>query len=198
MEHVDSNLQKFSNDVINEAISVRDMMELELKEKKDAAISQKEIEFLEDAYQKIQEGISKIKSEASEAISNTQLACKKELILRREEMQKEVFAEVMEKIKAFTTSGEYEKWLLNIIKEAIDESDEGKKIIYINRTDEKYKDIISDTFANCEVMILKDKDIIGGAKIVNEGKRSIIDRSIKEKLEGAKENFLTLSKLTIT
>ena len=198
MGNIDDNLKKFSQHVVNEAISEREAMEQELKEKKAAALSQKEIEFLEVAYEKIQESISKAKIESNEAISNIRMECKKELILRREEMQKDVFAEVMGKLKEFVLSDGYEKWLVNNIKEAIDELGSGKKIIYINRTDEKYRSVIAVTFADCDVMIIKDNDIIGGAKVVNEDKKSVVDKSIKEKLEDEKNNFFTLCKLCIT
>jgi vacuolar-type H+-ATPase subunit E/Vma4 len=203
--NVEESLNRFSKSVLDKAFDVRRSMEQEMSLQKDEILKKKELEFLEEAYHRIQSGIARLHRESNEHISKTILNNRKGLILKREEVVNEVFNEVLNKIKDFAKSQEYYKWLLDSCKSVLDmiSAKDGSAILYINKSDERWQENLNrdmnSIFPGTEIVVevYARDDFIGGAKALNPGLGIEADNSIKSRLEEAKHEFLKLSGLFV-
>lgn len=105
-----------------------------------------------------------------------------------------------EKLKAYTHTEEYGKWLLDKVEKALFEVGKGSKVVYISSDDLRFKEQIekfSDGEAQVSVEAANEKDFIGGVKVFNPERRVSVDYSFKEMLAEEKKEFLQNSGLTI-
>lgn len=199
----EKNLSNFSKSVMDSALIERDKIDDELKAKSDAALSQKELKYLEDAYKKIQKDVSKTRRKSNEEISKVLIEYKKKLLFRREEIINDVFNEVLNRLHDAMKNDSYYSWLLksaNSALEAVSVGD-GSGVLFINASDEslidKLKNDINKDYENIDVRIIDNEDIIGGAKAFNEALGVKADYSIKTRIEEAKKEFIKDSQLIV-
>lgn len=200
MDNLKEKLNTFTSLVLDDAGTKRDEMMEKVQVKHDTMVNAKENEFLEEAYESIQHSITEAKKAANEKVLHVELEAKKHLLLTREHIINEVMDGAKEKLKAYTQTDAYGKWLLNKIEKAIFEVGKGPKTVYISSDDLRFKEQIealSDGTAQISVEAATEKDFIGGAKVFNPARRVSVDYSFKEMLAEEKKEFLQRSGLTI-
>ncbi len=200
MDNLKEKLNTFTSLVLDDAGTKRDEMMEKVQVKHDTMVNAKENEFLEEAYESIQHSITEAKKAANEKVLHVELEAKKHLLLTREHIINEVMDGAKEKLKAYTQTDAYGKWLLNKIEKAIFEVGKGPKTVYISSDDLRFKEQIealTDGTAQISVEAATEKDFIGGAKVFNPARRVSVDYSFKEMLAEEKKEFLQRSGLTI-
>lgn len=200
MDNLKEKLNTFTSLVLDDAGTKRDEMMEKVQVKHDTMVNSKENEFLEEAYESIQHSITEAKKAANEKVLHVELEAKKHLLLTREHIINEVMDGAKDKLKAYTQTDAYGKWLLNKIEKAIFEVGKGPKVVYISSDDLRFKEQIealSDGTAQISVEAATEKDFIGGAKVFNPARRVSVDYSFKEMLAEEKKEFLQRSGLTI-
>lgn len=200
MDNLKEKLNTFTSLVLDDAGTKRDEMMEKVQVKHDTMVNAKENEFLEEAYDSIQHSITEAKKAANEKVLHVELEAKKHLLLTREHIINEVMDGAKDKLKAYTQTDAYGKWLLNKIEKAIFEVGKGPKVVYISSDDLRFKEQIealSDGTAQISVEAATEKDFIGGAKVFNPARRVSVDYSFKEMLAEEKKEFLQRSGLTI-
>ncbi len=200
MDNLKEKLNTFTSLVLDDAGTKRDELMEKVQEKHDTLVNAKETEFLEEAYESIQHSISDAKKAANEKVLHVELEAKKKLLLTRENIIKEVMDGAKEKLKAYTHTEEYGKWLLDKVEKALFEVGKGSKVVYISSDDLRFKEQIekfSDGEAQVSVEAANEKDFIGGVKVFNPERRVSVDYSFKEMLAEEKKEFLQNSGLTI-
>ncbi len=200
MDNLKEKLNTFTSLVLDDAGTKRDEMMEKVQVKHDTMVNAKENEFLEEAYESIQHSITEAKKAANEKVLHVELEAKKHLLLTREHIINEVMDGAKEKLKSYTQTDAYGKWLLNKIEKAIFEVGKGPKVVYISSDDLRFKEQIealSDGTAQISVEAATEKDFIGGAKVFNPARRVSVDYSFKEMLAEEKKEFLQRSGLTI-
>ncbi len=200
MDNLKEKLNTFTSLVLDDAGTKRDELMEKVQEKHDTLVNAKETEFLEEAYESIQHSISDAKKAANEKVLHVELEAKKKLLLTRENIINEVMDGAKEKLKAYTHTEEYGKWLLDKVEKSLFEVGKGSKIVYISSDDLRFKEQIekfSDDEAQVSVEAANEKDFIGGVKVFNPTRRVSVDYSFKELLAEEKKEFLQNSGLTI-
>ncbi len=200
MDNLKEKLNTFTSLVLDDAGRKRDELMEKVQEKHDTLVNAKETEFLEEAYESIQHSISDAKKAANEKVLHVELEAKKKLLLTRENIINEVMDGAKEKLKAYTHTEEYGKWLLDKVEKSLFEVGKGSKIVYISSDDLRFKEQIekfSDDEAQVSVEAANEKDFIGGVKVFNPTRRVSVDYSFKELLAEEKKEFLQNSGLTI-
>lgn len=200
MDNLKEKLNTFTSLVLDDAGTKRDELMEKVQEKHDTLVNAKETEFLEEAYESIQHSISDAKKAANEKVLHVELEAKKKLLLTRENIINEVMDGVKEKLKAYTHTEEYGKWLLDKTEKSLFEVGKGPKIVYISSDDLRFKEQIenfSDSETQISVEAANEKDFIGGVKVFNPARRVSVDYSFKEMLAEEKKEFLQNSGLTI-
>jgi vacuolar-type H+-ATPase subunit E/Vma4 len=200
MENLTEKLNTFTSLVIDDASKKREQMLEAVEKEHKERLTEKENEFLQEAYEEIQEAVSNARKSSNEKVLHEELEAKKKLLLTREKIISDVMASAEDKLKKFAESDNYEAWLTEKIKKALFELGKGSKTVYISPNDLKYKDKIEqlDDMARITVEAADDRDFLGGAKIYNTDRKIAVDYSFKEMLSEQKSLFLQNSGLTLS
>jgi len=195
MISVEEKLSNFSSKVLDKAKEKRVAMMEEFVKEQESLVEEKELEFLEQAYEKIQKNLLLLEKQQKEKQSKLQNDYRVQLLKTRQGIFDDIFSHVESKLQSFMSSDKYVDWLKTNIKEAISDAGDGEKTIFINKSDEKLVPQLSSEFS-LDVQI-SDEDIIGGAKVFNKNRNIISDHSISIELETQKTEFVKNSGLNI-
>lgn len=193
MPDLEKKLELFSRTILNEAEAQKEKSIQELERKKISIIKEKELEFLNSAYEDIQSTISKISKENNEYVLKVEMELKKDIIKKREDIIENIFKDVMTKLESFIASPDYLNWLIAEAKKAVAEI--GNGTLNITLQDKKYIDILKSEFPDCKINVYPDNEIIGG--VIAEVGNLLSNHSIKESFETQRQNFLRTSGLSI-
>ncbi|MEG2119841.1 MAG: V-type ATP synthase subunit E, partial [Pseudoflavonifractor sp.] len=111
-------LDHFTAVILAEATQETEHALAQLSAKRDAARSAAENQVLTETYQYIRSEVARIRSEAGRRVSRHMLENKRTLYLRREEIAREVFALVQDKLIAYTLTPAYPERLKAIYRQA--------------------------------------------------------------------------------
>ena len=204
MERIEEKLEHFTATVMKQAVEKRNRLLRQIKKQNEEILKKSELEFLEQAYNQIQDSIRLIEKEKKEVLSRALSDNKKKLLQKREEIIEGVFKDVTEKVKEFVKSPQYEQYLISNAIEACTSirSDEDELIIYINEADLPYKEKITEQiqsklYLSRFTIETEKEDMIGGVKVLNKTKNLFVDNSLMAKIKNAREHFLETSGLVI-
>ncbi len=190
----EAKINTFSSHVLNDAENRLNQLEKEIQEEKTSKIDSKYNEFLADAYEKIQKAISKIQSEDNEQVRLAEFEAKKELLKKRETIINDVFKQAEEKLLEFLDTDEYKAWLKAKLSDALTESGQGEKEIYVIKKD---AEILKEQGIDIQVIPVKEKEFLGGVRVKNKDLGILVDYSFYELLEAQRAGFLSKSGLMI-
>jgi vacuolar-type H+-ATPase subunit E/Vma4 len=129
---------------------------------------------------------------------------KREFIEHREKLTEELFADVLSDINAFTASSEYEGFLVERIKQAIDVSAQGNDVrpdALINGADaaSRYEAVQLTAKDMRYALAIKSAtglqaeqapdDFLGGFRLIGAGRRSVSDHTLAGRLAAQRDNF---------
>jgi len=204
LDRIEEKLEHFTATIMKQAVEKRNQLLEEIKKQHEETLKQKELEFLEQAYNQIQNSIRLIEKENNEVLSRTLAENRRKLLQKREEIIEEIFHEITERVKEFVKSPQYEQYLINDVLEICTSirSEEDELIIYINEADLLYKDKITEQiqsrlYPNRFIVETEKADMIGGVKVLNKTKNLFVDNSFLAKIKEARERFLETSGLVI-
>ena len=192
---LEAKLNKFSSNVMNDAQKKLEELEAEIKSEKASKLESKYDEFLEDAYERIQDCISKIRKEDNERVRMAEFDAKKALLKKREEIIDDVFGEASRKLYEFKGSPEYGEWLKKRLKKAVLEAGEGKKQAYLTEAD--CAAVSGELPEGVAVEAVPEKEFWGGVRVRNLEKGIMVDYSFYELLQAQRADFLQNSGLVI-
>ncbi len=109
-------VEDFRADIMSDVSERKQNIERKLKEKLKRDYDEKELQFLEEAYDIIQDGLKKIEREKNEVISKTAMENKVRLLSKRKEIIDTVFKKAKDRILEYTKTEEYKKELVEKIK----------------------------------------------------------------------------------
>lgn len=190
-------LQRFSETVYKDAQGQCDAYLKEAEEKARAETEAYETGCLEAAYKAIKKQTAKIVRSASEKVSKAELKAKHEILLKRENIVNEVFADVTDKIAAYKQTTDYKNDLINSVKKAKEMCREhGIAAVYIAASDARLADDIK-RMCNAEVIVSETDDLVGGICALIASTNKMLDMSYAAKLRDAKDDFFKSGVLTL-
>lgn len=128
---------------------------------------------------------AKLEREKNKAISQAMLEAKMTVTQKTEEITGKLFDLVKEKLSAFKKSAEYEAYLLNLIKAAVDFSN-GKNIdIYLDSSDASLKETLEQKSG--KTIEISKEEFFGGIRAIITEKNILIDESFATKILEEKE-----------
>ena len=119
MPELSKKLERFTSILLAEATAENERTLKELKERHDAALEAAEDRVLLEAYEYIHGEVGRIRGEQGRKVSQRLMENKRALSRRREEIADQVFAQVRERIAAFTATPAYLQRLHTLLKEAL-------------------------------------------------------------------------------
>lgn len=180
------------------AFEQREKIKNDAKAVKEQEIEKAETEVLNDIYNMIQDKMAKMKAEIIGQISKKEMACKNSLLKNREQISKEVFNGVKDKIVEFTQTEEYIKLLEKLAQNMAKVLTNSGTKLYINPADIKFSPILEKAFEGKGCLIETDESIkLGGIRGYNAKMGVVIDETLDSKLEAQRDWFKEHSGLTV-
>lgn len=130
----------------------------------------------------------KLKRELNKQLSTEQLHIKRSLSRKNMELKDKLFAEVIEKLRAFKKTPEYTAYLERKIKETCDFAAGDALTIYLNASDAHLKEQLEQS-TNAKLTLSRE-DFKGGVRAVIETKHILIDNSFLTLLNDERETFI--------
>lgn len=192
MTTIDDKLNLFSKIIYEKLDEERENNILEFEKKKNEKLNfeYKTITLLREEVLKDIEKKGRLKR--NEIISNEKLKLKKESMLLRKQLIKEVIIEVYKKIEEFIKGPKYKDYLLGSIEEILGKVEQGSYELMLTKLDtEKYKDEVVGILKKFPEVRVKlsysDEDILGGILLVDECKSFVLDNTINSKIHDNRE-----------
>jgi len=183
-------LQNLAAEAISDAAKIsgeiRERVQKEFQEK----LEDGEKKLLADMYNYIQTEIEKIRREKSLEISQANIKSRQEYFRYSDSISRRVFERVYIKLKEFTESENYEKYLLasceNVLRKVNGEDE--IDILYMPKDEGIINKIKSQIKFGDGTRFKKDEFIhVGGLRFFNRKKNIMINDVLDEKIERAKE-----------
>ena len=197
LDNIEEKLNKLSALVMKNANEERERLIEENEDKYKSRISEKENEYLKEAYETIQRSKNESERIAGEKLLRVEMDSKKQVLLKREEIINDVMDTVKERLTEFTRSADYESWLVKKAQTAVKEAGDGGKVIYVAENDMQYADELRTGNSKITVEAASENGFLGGVRVYNADKRISVDYSFKELLSDEKQAFLQKSGLVI-
>lgn len=130
----------------------------------------------------------KLKREQNKQLSTEQLHIKRSLSKKNMELKDKLFAEVIEKLRAFKQTPEYASYLERKIRETLDFASGDTLTIYLNPSDAHLKEQLEQSTG--AVLTISKEDFKGGVRAVIPEKHILIDNSFLTLLKEEQESFI--------
>lgn len=185
---IEEKLQNFYNSSIESAqAQARTMIEEhEAALEKIYAEHKETLERQADAELKAEK--DKLKRNLNKKLSTEQLHIKRSLSKKNMELENKLFTEVIEKLRDFMQTPEYEAYLERKIQETLKFADGDSLIIYINGSDAHLKEQLEQNTG--AKMTISKEDFKGGIRAVIPEKHILIDNSFLTLLNEEKDTFI--------
>lgn len=187
--HIEGKLNKFRSLVLSDAHEKSDALMREVEKRYTSRMDQNETELLKGAYEDIQNTVRTSQRSAGEKVLHTELAKRKRLIIKRDEIINAVMDEATEKLDEYRKTDEYGEWLLNKAKKAFEETGEGAKTVYLSESDMRFKDRILSLEPSVTVEAADTSGVSGGIRVLNTDRRVAADYTFKELLDEERRGF---------
>ena len=141
----------------------------------------------ENAQAQIKAETANARREVNKALSAEQLTIKRDWTKKQNDLKEKIFSEVKELLKSFTKTSEYEDYLSEKIKEALDFAENDEISIYLSPEDTALqRSIVAKTGFTVE---LSKEPFMGGIKATIPAKNILIDNSFMSAYEKLKKEF---------
>ena len=125
--------------------------------------------------------------EINKALSSEHLHIKRRLSKKQQELQEKLFDEVEEMLQTFLATPQYEDWLEEKIKKALEAAGEDQAEIYLSSGDQTLAEEMEKRTGIRP--LISQTSFIGGIRAVIPDKNILIDYTLLTMLENEKENF---------
>ncbi len=195
-------LSKFMLAINEYAQEQHDKIMREVEAQNAIELEKAEREFREESYKTIQRRTGEVRSMISRELAEKESAGKKNLLARRNAIEKEVFERAAARLEEFTKTDAYKTYLRRAAIEAkkafirCGEEHMASTVIYIRDRDKKCSPLIKTAFGDCTVKV--DPNIVlGGLRAENAEIGRVLDVTLDVTLEQQHEWFAENSGLTI-
>ena len=176
----------------------RSKMQSEAEDFKNRELNIAEEEGLKEAYTMIQKKMADINNRISSDRSKQEAESRRNIFIRRKEIEDEVFEKAKQRLIEFTATEKYISLLETSAKNIAEVLGADDITVYLKKDDMKHKDrIIKALGKNCEFAV-SDEIKIGGITGLSRSRGLIADETLDTRLEEQHEWFCENSGLRIT
>ena len=199
-------LMRFVNEALGEAEEIAARIDSEVSAEEKKSLDEGEKKILTEVYERIQSEMKKIRRENSQTLSREIMEKRRELLLYREEIMKNVLDRARVKLIDFAAGTEYRDWLVKLCVGVL-RKQSASFTIFLSPNDLQYKysilealdDLLDEkletgtTYAAPVYSVTPDKNIkIGGARFYSAAHGISIDATLDDGLNAEKSHFNTL------
>lgn len=197
MDRTTEKLGKFSGMVMQESSRKKNEHIHQAEQDKKDFIASSEIQYLKNAYEKIQDAVRRLDKEYNEEVSKAIVESKQALFNRRDEIIDSVFSGARKRLLNFVRTDEYKSLMENLIKLALEAAGSGDIRVIVEAEDLALFEEIKKKL-NVDIKVMEnDEAMIGGFLIVNKNRGFIWDYSFSSRLAKERTTFLEKYELSI-
>ena len=197
MEAIAEKFNKFSHMVMKEAEDKKKEIIVQAEALHQKTIETKEIDYLKEAYEIIQNAVRKIDKSINEEVSKAIVESKQALFNKRDEIIESVFRNVKERLLAYKKAHEYRVFLENQFKMGLSKVGQGDILVLVDEDDFKVmRQIADDAGLNVEIEE-SEAFLLGGCIVVNKLKGVMNDGSLISRFNEERKSFLSNYGLSI-
>lgn len=197
MGKTSNKLNELSYMVMKEADEKRKEIIIQAESMRKKAIDDSEMKYLKQAYENIQEAVSKLDKTINEDASKTILKSKQTLFSRRDEIINAIFQHVKEKLFEFRHQEGYKSYMKNLIQLGLAQVGQGDIHILVDIEDLNLLKEIRDRASASFQVFESDDQLLGGCLVVNKEKGLMCDFSFASRLAEERATFLEKYRLSI-
>ena len=184
---LDEKLEQFYNATIESATTQNIEIVEEYKQNLDKLFEEYKKDALKKSEQTFRLESENLIREKNRTLSSEAINIKRKLNEKNIELTDILFDDVMNRLKNFMKTKEYEELLVKFILDAKEFAREDELTIYINPTDIGLKHTLED---KTQVpLTISQYDFIGGTRAVIHAKNILIDHSFSSKIAAQKEHY---------
>lgn len=190
-------LDEFSRSIRRELSAQLRQIDQEVSSYKHAETERIENEVYQDCYRLIQTESEMIRLSFTTRRSKAVAEIRRSMLLKRDEFVSKIFDQVLDRLRAFTTSPEYEAFLRRKLLAAAGEITFQKPMLQVTEQDLQKQALFLEVFPSATITASPQIGI-GGFVLYDEGKAFVINESLENTLEEQKSWFYANSGLRIT
>ena len=200
MSELNKKLDHFTSTLLAEATAETDRVLSDVKAQHDNSYSAAEDKILAEAYHYIRTEVSRIRSDEGRKVSRHMLDNKKTLYLRREEISREVFEAVRDRIVAYSATPDYRKRLTEVACQAVDTLKGADDIVIrLRAEDMDQSDAITAALKGVKVTFQADPSILmGGLTAVSPSLGRRVDATFGTALAELNGHFAEIFGLSLS
>ena len=197
MATIEERYRMIESAILSQAQEKADALRKQAEDYKAQALKQAEEAVLRDLYSKIQEEVADIHTSSTRNISKQETQARQDLLLKREEITKDVFHQVRTRLMDYTKTSDYSRWMMDLAKALAKNYPLENSTVMLRPTDYHFAVEFDKVFGE-KCRIMADENIhIGGLKLMNQGAGIFVDETLDSRLEDLKPWFYSHSGLTI-
>ena len=200
MSELNKKLDHFTSTLLAEATAETDRLLSEVKTQHDNSYSAAEDKVLAETYHYIRSEVARIRSEEGRKVSRHMLDNKKVLYLRREEIAREVFEAVRDRIVAYSATPAYRKRLAEVACQAVDTLKGADDIVIRLRAEDMDQSAaIASALGGVKVSFQADPSILmGGLTAVSASLGRRVDATFGTAMEELNGHFAEIFGLSLS
>ena len=199
-------LRLFTDEVLGEAEAAADKINREVDAEETRLLEEGEHRILSEAYDRIQSELKNLRRENSQNLSRETMLRRRELLLYRETITRDVFLAAREKIVRFTETEEYGDYLVKLAVDVLSKQS-ASFTLYLSPRDMKYKYRILEGLDNLldeklemgtseaapVYSVTPDSNIkLGGIRFCSTARGITVNATLDDDLAAQKEYFTEL------
>lgn len=196
MDKIGEKFNKFSHMVMKEADEKKKEIIGQAEQTKKETLSLKEMQYLKQAYERIQDAVHKLDKEINEEVSKAILESKQALFNRRDEIMEAVFQNVRARLADYKKQDTYKAYMENQIRSGLSQVGSGDIFVLADEDDLALLEELRASGLDFRIAE-SDEQLLGGCLVVNKEKGLLCDYSFISRLNDEKAAFLHNYKIGI-
>ncbi|EEG29120.1 putative ATP synthase, subunit E [[Clostridium] methylpentosum DSM 5476] len=197
MSYDQDKLQRFQKTVLSEAEGKIAQMEQEIQEYEKTELEKARQAEYDKMFAYMQSKVHDIQWKYRQSVTKASLEAKRRLLQYRTGLADKVFAQVEQKLKAFTASDQYEAFLIDKLKKAEKEFPCQNAVIRLCPDDMKHAGAIQAALSVPVTVEPDRRNHLGGFQIVNEQKGLLLDDTFASNLTDQHATFYKICGMTV-
>lgn len=182
-------LSRFEKAIFDEVDEKTSAILSEVEAHQKEVLEKAEEEAKAEAEKQAKQELEEIEAQYAQTITKEKLNAKQEVLLKRKELIEGLFDKAAAALKAFSESGDYEKYLAAVLQKA--DLSNGKVLAR-----EADRALVQKLAPGCQVES-DPMNLLGGVVIVNPAENLYIDETFAYKLNAKKEDFYSDSSIQL-
>jgi vacuolar-type H+-ATPase subunit E/Vma4 len=199
MPESNQKLDRFTATIMKEAMEESDQAMAEYQKRRQNALSAMKKQAGTEARAYLHAEITRMRTESGREVAQRMQATKRALFQRRNAIASEVFAQVRQKIAAYTATSQYVRRMQELMRQALDVLEGADRVtVYLRREDRSLISGLKDVAPEVHMTFLDGSFQLGGLIVESAEIGQRVDSSFDSRLEELSGHFAELFGISLS